>query len=216
MEKAISFIFGRGKKFRRMVPIQYFYRNKPYSYWEDIRTTHLGMMQPYRKDFNGDQNSVLNGNVDGLFFSAVLDPSTGFPPLFSFYGPQRFHVLALMLLRPNSHLYFADFYCHYQVHYVTLVLTPPGLPFDDFCMERLPMLDNFDNPFLCLRPDPFGIPYVQVTLGVNVEIMFTECLNISNILHNGHGYFSDVEVRGRGFTKTEGIPKNTNCKICNL
>ena len=152
------------KKFRRMVPIQYFYRNKPYSYWEDIRTTHLGMMQPYRKDFNGDQNSVLNGNVDGLFSARYWIRRLDFLRYFRFTAHQRFHVLALMLLRPNSHLYFADFYCHYQVHYVTLVLTPPGLPFDDFCMERLPMLDNFDNPFCVSGPIRLESPMCRLHL----------------------------------------------------
>ena len=216
MGKAISYLAGRGKKLRKMIPIQYLYRNKPSIYWQEIEKKHMGVMKPYKKDFNGDQSSVLNGNIDGLFFSAVLDPSTKLPPLFSFYGPRRLHVSAPILFQPNFHLYFADFYCHYQVHYVTLVLTPPGVPYDKFCRERLPILSNLENPFLCLKPDPSGVPCVHVTLGVHVEVLFTECLNVNYVLHKGHGYFSEVAVRGRGYSKTEGIPKNKDCTICNL
>jgi hypothetical protein len=49
-----------------------------------------------------------------------------------------------------------------------------------------------------------------------VEVFYTESVNITNLLENGYGYMSTISLIGRGESKPDGIPKNENCKKCNL
>jgi len=49
-----------------------------------------------------------------------------------------------------------------------------------------------------------------------IVVFYTESVNIINLLENGYGYMSTTSLRGRGESKPDGIPKNENCKKCNL
>ncbi len=200
--------------------ITYFYRNKPPEYFKHILTHRGGVMEKYCKDYNGDRGSSINGNIDGLFFGTTLDPKTLCPPNFSYYGKQRLHIPAEIIFHDGTNLYFADFYCHYEVHYVTLVLTEKGSATDVFCKSRLLPMDPYANPFLVkngFMPSS-SIPRICVTAKLHVEVFYTEHVHIGGLLASNpqNVFFSNVRPMGAGKTKPEGIPKNANCKICNL
>lgn len=204
----------------RFCAIEYLYRNKSEMYYSSIYEYHNGVMKPYRKDHNGDPCSVINGRIDGLFFSTAVEFETMKPFPNSLYGPVRLHIDASVLFTTNCNLYFADFYCHYNVHYVTVVLTPKRSPVDEFCRERLIQLDIFDNPFLILKEISGDYDYYEVMVfsasGFRVEVFYTEPINVNLILRKKHGFFSRVPTVGRGESIRTGIPKNNNCKICNI
>jgi hypothetical protein len=192
------------------------WRDKPDHYWKDIFQKKRGSMIPYMKDFNGDPRSAINGNIKGLFFSCGIDRKRKRPPYFSYFGNQRLLVDSGLLFNESKNLYFADFYCHYFNHYATLVVTKPGSKQDRFCRNHcLFQLDLFDNPFLFLY-NQRGRQYVYVTLGVRVELFFTEKLNIPSLLGTGEGQLMNVQSRGRGRSRKNGIPKKEVCDICNV
>uniref|UniRef100_A0A914EEE7 Phytanoyl-CoA hydroxylase-interacting protein-like C-terminal domain-containing protein n=1 Tax=Acrobeloides nanus TaxID=290746 RepID=A0A914EEE7_9BILA len=60
-----------------------------------------------------------NRDIDGLFFSTNLD-GKGNRFNHSFYGDTRICIDAKVLLK-NTDLYFADFYCINEAHYVTII-----------------------------------------------------------------------------------------------
>lgn len=198
--------------------VEFIYRNKSEMYFASIMEYHDGIMKPYTKDYNGDPYSVINGCIDGLFFSTALDFHTLKPPPESLYGPVRLHIEASALVTPNLNIYFADFYCHYQVHYVTIILTPKWSPVDKFCQERLLKLDINKNPFIYLAESSEDFYEVKVYLGtgLRVEIFYTEPINIPILLRNRKGFFSRVPIIGRGESRPQGIPKNKQCKVCNI
>ncbi|CAC5360293.1 unnamed protein product [Mytilus coruscus] len=66
--KTIEFIKTRKSHIRS---IEYFYRNKSEKYFASITEDHNGIMKPYKKDHTGDPCSVINGRLDGLFFSTL-------------------------------------------------------------------------------------------------------------------------------------------------
>lgn len=196
-------------------PILYFYRNKSGKYYHDILASPTGEMIPYLKDHNGDQGSVINGNMNGLFFSAFLGPKSKPPPI-SYYGPLRLHLQANLLFKETCNIYFADFYCHYKTHYVTVVLTPQGTDEDQFCRSHLLELDKFNNPYIKIRKIAGDIIDVMVTMGVIVEIFYTDSVSVRDFLQRGFGFLSKSICMGRGETKPLGIPKKTDCGICNF
>lgn len=201
---------GPGWKYNRpssFVHLPYLYRNKPTWYFDDIFRYHGGIMRPYIKDRNGDPGSVINGNINGLFFSGIVDHNSH-PPPYSYFGEIRVLIKAEWLFNNNTNIYFADFYCHYTSHYVTLVLTLQGSETDSFCQRNLLCLNKFDNPFLKISTSND----VYVTRDVGIEVFFTEPINLR---HDGI-LFQTVEIRGRGSSKKHGIPKNSLCVICNL
>lgn len=135
----------------RYVPLYQMWRDKPQHYWKDIFYKKKGNMIPYMKDFNGDKRSAINGNIKGLFFGCGLDRKRRQPPHFSYFGDERLLVNADVLFNFTKNLYFADFYCHYQYHYATLVVTNPGSMQDRFCIDHgLFQLNLFDNELLYL------------------------------------------------------------------
>ncbi|VDI13330.1 Hypothetical predicted protein [Mytilus galloprovincialis] len=215
LNRTLSFIKILPGKFNT---IDYLYRNKSEMYFASIREYHSGIMKPYKKDHNGDPCSVINGNIDGLFFSTAVDFQTMKPLPESLYGPVRLHIDASTLFTPNFNLYFADFYCHYRVHYVTVVLTPKRSPTDKFCEGRLLKLDIRQNPFIYLSEtkEDFYEVIVYLSNGLRVEVFYTEAVNISRIIENQQGHFERVPTIGRGESRPSGIPKNNLCKICNL
>ncbi|XP_052088890.1 uncharacterized protein LOC127725730 isoform X4 [Mytilus californianus] len=212
--KAIEFIKTRKSHVRS---IEYFYRNKSEQYFASITVDHSGIMKPYKKDLNGDPCSVINGRLDGLFFSTTVDFQTNQPFRYSPFGPLRLHITASFLFIPNLNLYFADFYCHYKVHYVTVILTRKDSLADNFCKERLKELDIQNNPFIYLKTSKtLNNILVRHGNGMRIEVLYTEDLNIHEIIQNQQGHFERVPVIGRGESRPNGIPKNKNCTICNL
>ncbi|XP_063404911.1 uncharacterized protein LOC134688285 [Mytilus trossulus] len=212
--QTIQFIKRRKSHFRS---IGYFYRNKSKQYFTSITVDHSGIMAPYKKDNNGDPCSVINGRLDGLFFSTTVDFQTGQPFKYSPFGPLRLHIYASFLFTPHLNLYFADFYCHYKVHYVTVILTRKDSTADNFCRERLKELDIHDNPFVYLKKSKRSNDImVRHGNGLRIEVLYTEAINIHEIIRKEQGYFEPVHIMGRGESRKNGIPKNKNCKICNL
>lgn len=198
----------------RYAPLVQMWRDKPHYYWNDIIQNKSGMMIPYMKDFNGDQRSAINGNIKGLFFGGGLDRRRKRPPYFSYFGDKRLLVNACVLFNESKNIYFADFYCHYQYHYATVVITNPGSTQDRFCQRHhLVQLDPFNNPLLFIDNNDYS---VYVTLGVRVEVFTTQKLNIFSVFNNGVGRLVGVQPRGRGRSHKNGIPKKAICNICNL
>lgn len=212
---ALEYLYGKNTSAQQCKPIEFFYRNKSEQYYKDILKSTSGEMIPYTKDNNGDQGSIINGAINGLFYSTLLGPKSKPPPI-SFYGPVRLHLKANIIFTENCNIYFSDFYCHYEQHYVTIVLTRKGSPEDDFCNTHLLMMDKDDNPFMKLSRNINGLKTVMATMGVVVEVFYTESVNIRSLLQWGHGYMSKTVLMGRGRSKPEGIPKNENCNKCNL
>ena len=203
--KAVAFLNGK----KQVVNV--LYRNRPAAYFEDILLNHRGNMIPYKKDFNGDPASPINGTVDGLFFSANT-LKKGKLPHYSPFGDTRFIIPAYRLVNANKNLYFADFYCHYERHYVTIVVTTPNSNTDLFCKSFLPTLDALDNPFLWFENG-------QLFIGsdVLVEIYYTDLINIHIEKMNTNCRFTRVSGRvGKGVSSAMGIRKRQDCKICNL
>ncbi|CAC5391444.1 unnamed protein product [Mytilus coruscus] len=170
--KTIEFIKTRKSHFRS---IEYFYRNKSEQYFASVTVDHSGIMKPYKKDHNGDPCSVINGRLDGLFFSTAVDFQTSQPFKYSPFGPLRLHVIASFLFIPNLNLYFADFYCHYKVHYVTVILTRKDSFADNFCKERLKELDIHYNPFVFLKTSKTSNNIMVLHgCGLRIEVLYTK------------------------------------------
>jgi len=191
------------------------YRNKPLSYYRDIFVKYGGLMKVYVKDNSGDQASPINGQIDGLFFMA--NNVNGEPPSTSQFGPRRFQVPAENLLDAAPNVYFVDFYCmRGQDHYVTLVATCPGSTADNFCARRLLPVDLYDfatNPFLFWKNRRL---YVTSHSNLQVEILYTEHIDIYEWITYGGALLLDVTSVCKGSSTPGGIPKNPNCTVCNL
>ncbi|XP_071173489.1 phytanoyl-CoA hydroxylase-interacting protein-like isoform X1 [Mytilus edulis] len=212
---ALEYLFSKNKNAHQCKPIEFFYRNKSEQYYKDILKSASGEMIPYIKDNNGDQGSIINGAINGLFYSTLLSSSSKPPPI-SFYGPVRLHLKANVMFTENCNIYFSDFYCHYQQHYVTIVLTRKGSQEDVFCNQFLLQMDKYNNPFMQITRNISGLNVVTATMAVVVEVFYTESVNVRSLLQWGHGYISKTVLMGRGRSKPEGIPKNENCDKCNL
>ena len=152
------------------IPVTYLYRNKSLLHFLIIYNNTNGIMFKYIKNFGGDPASTLNRKLHGLFFSANVDPTTGLPPPVSYYGDQRIHIPVSLMITPFTNLYFADFYCHYVNHKVTLVVTLKGSEADNFCRSRLLPLNQSFNEFLYLSP---GSHIAMVNTRVTVEVFYT-------------------------------------------
>lgn len=199
--------------------INFLYRNKPKQYFDKILSQNGGIMTKYMKNDGGDQASPLNRAIQGLFFSAyfwtnsygqLIEPPT------SPFGNQRFHVAVSFFLNSNNNLYFADFYCHYTNHHVTLVVTEANSESDKFCKENLIFLESFNNPFLYYNRLKHCF---FLNTSVNVEVFYTENINIGRLLSWGRNYASLTLCKSVGDSKTKsfiGQSKNINCDICNL
>jgi hypothetical protein len=214
-------LLNMGTKFvnrtsNKFTSIKFFYRNKPIEYFDDILWKNDGIMKKYMKDNNGDRYSIINKKLEGLFFSALLEAKTLKPPPTSIFGARRLFVYAPSMLNTESNVYFADFYCNFYIHYVTLVITELNSDADNFCRKRLVNVNIYDNPFIKLVLE-CGEYYVFVTTNVHVELFYTESVDLHLIRYRQGGYlFEDVPVRGKGTSCPEGIAKKAGCKICNL
>lgn len=191
------------------------YRNKPTAYFKDIVQKHGGRMKVYVKDNSGDQGSPINGQIQGLFFMA--NNVNGKPPSTSPFGPRRFQVPAEFLLTDAPNVYFVDFYCmRGRDHYITLVATRPGSNADRFCWRRLLRIDLSDsttNPFLFWDNDCL---YVTCHSNLQVEILYTEDVDIYEWMFYGGAAMLDVTSVCKGSSTPGGVPKNPNCSVCGL
>ena len=219
LQKHVQLLCNRASEFCRLgrrCAINQLYRNKPRHYFEKIRSRG-GVMTKYMKNNGGDQASPLNRSIQGLFFSAYYKYSPdGCPylPEDSPFGDQRLHVAMSFFVNQYNNLYFADFFCHYTNHHVTLVVTEAGSYSDHFCRQHLIPLDKTNNPFLYYNHWKKSC-FTNVAL--NVEIFYTENINIGYLLCNKKAYFSFCDVIGNSKGKSFiGQRKNKNCQICNL
>ncbi|XP_062587170.1 phytanoyl-CoA hydroxylase-interacting protein-like isoform X2 [Saccostrea cucullata] len=218
-KRELRLLCDRGATFREafFVPISHLYRNKPRLYYDNIFQRKNGIMGKYMKNDGGDQASVLNRAIQGLFFSAYLQcqPSGFFlPPLTSPFGDTRLNIPFAFFFNPCNRLYFADFFCHDINHHVTLVVTVQDSQADNFCRERLILLDPTNNPFLY-----FDVSSQKcfVNMAVNTEILYTENINVGRLLRERQAFLTSCQAIGASRSKSFlGRPKNESCGICNL
>ncbi|CAG2255176.1 unnamed protein product [Mytilus edulis] len=208
--------FGKRKGYPNMRPIQYFYRNKSKTYFDKIMIQLDGEMRPYLKSNGGEQGSVLNGRLSGLFFSTYTDAMTNMPGPYSHFGPIRLYIQSLEMFNSECNLYFADFYCHKKRHHVTVILVPKYSIDNEFCCQYLKELNIFRNPYLCLRVDCYGAFSVMANMDVTVEVFYTDTINVRTALELQYGFIEKSQTIGRGYAPPSGIPKNPTCTICNL
>ncbi len=199
-----------------MNPCSWIYRNASQEYFDAISAEKQNIMEVYVKDNNGDPASPINGAIKGLFFSANVSrcgPSGELQPVpKSYFGRTRLLVPADVILAEMSNLYFSDFFCMYDAHYVTLVMTRPGSTADAFCQQFLIPVDLGHNPFLCLN---MSTREAYVSAKIWVEILCTEDININHVLAIGGEFTDKVEYIPRTPRKG-GIAKKPHCKVCNL
>ncbi|XP_046365377.2 phytanoyl-CoA hydroxylase-interacting protein-like [Haliotis rufescens] len=192
------------------------FRNKPSSYFDDIRQNHNNIMEPYLKDNGGDQRCPINGRLKGLFFNVTL--KNGSLPNMSPFGDTRVKVQLSEVFDDSAKLYFADFYCkpprrsprritRTRAHYVTLVLTRSGSEADSFCNMHLLKLDSCSNKFLIKT---FSTYRTKDCPRVHVEVMYTEAVNMTDRDLSKTGTF------GRGHSTQGGIGKTVGCSMCNV
>lgn len=212
-KRAIKFCNDRSLHRR----IHFLFRNKPHQYFDKIRSQNGGIMTKYMKNDGGDQASPLNRAIQGLFFSALLKTTpnkhTVVPPC-SPFGNQRLHVEASFFLNPSNNLYFADFFCHYTNHHITLVVTKANSYSDKFCSENLIPLKSRRNPFLYYNMWQNGF---FTNLSVNIEVFYTENIDIGELLSDKAAYFTFCYLKGYSRKKSFiGQRKNEDCSVCNL
>jgi len=187
------------------------YRNQSQQYFASIEASG-GVMKTIIKDQGGDPNSPINGQLYGLFFMARND--FGEPPPYSYFGPRRIQIRADELLRLAPNLYFADFYCMGRCrHYVIVVMTRTGSTADHFCRHHLIPLNSATNPFLRISN---GVVHTSNTNNFDVEVFYTENLNITQLITSGKATMATVETRGQGHSTRGGKRKNPSCSICNI
>lgn len=192
-------------------PCVWLYRNQSHAYFEAIKASG-GVMRKIMKDHGGDPSSPINSNLSGLFFMARN--SDGEPPPFSYFGPARIQIRADELFRSAPNLYFTDFYClsRGSWHYVTVVMTRTGSCADLFCRSHLIPLNSASNPFLFVKN---GQIYTSNRCNFDVEVFYTEDLNINELEMTGKAIMKTVITSGQGHSTPGGKPKCQFCPICN-
>jgi Phytanoyl-CoA hydroxylase-interacting protein C-terminus len=198
-------------------PCKVLYRNKSRSYFERIKRRYGGIMAPYIKDHSGDRLSPINGQINGLFFMAEVEPGTSEPRHASAFGNTRLVVPVEALREVAPKLYFADYYCMKgKSHYVTLVMTAQDSNADNFCSQYLPSLSiagRYHNKFFYRNSNG----NYRVTDCVKVEILFTEDVDVRFLMrHRGAEMHYNIPLIGKGYTTPGGVPKRDDCQECNL
>uniref|UniRef100_A0A8R1DR32 Phytanoyl-CoA hydroxylase-interacting protein-like C-terminal domain-containing protein n=1 Tax=Caenorhabditis japonica TaxID=281687 RepID=A0A8R1DR32_CAEJA len=210
--KCYSFITRDGTSEPQMHEFFVVYRCKPKVYWDEIHHYGNDVMQKYIKDDNGQPGNLINGKINGLFFSARLLPDLTLPPC-SPFGNVRMIISASILLNPECHnFYFADFYCNKNIHYVTVVICFVDSETDRYCRERLIKLNPLSNPFFKLVPpvERFGKCRFYINYSLWVELYYTEDIQLDI------GQFSAIMATGAGTSRIGGLPNNKQCTLCNL
>ncbi|TSK14550.1 Phytanoyl-CoA hydroxylase-interacting protein-like [Bagarius yarrelli] len=189
----------------RMLPFSVFYRN------QNKEEAQNNKMLPSVKDNSGSHGSPISGKLEGIFFSCNTEFNTGAPPQDSPYGRFRFQVPAEALFNQDTNLYFADFYCMYTAyHYVILVLAPRASPGDEFCKQRLPLLDITNNRFLTCTESEEGRLSFHHAQDIILEVIYTDPVDLS---------LGDVaEISGHQLMSLSTInaKKDPSCKTCNI
>jgi hypothetical protein len=175
------------------------WRDKPTAYWNRIHNHYNGFVITCRKYFNGTTKSAINGNILALFFNASLHRTSKKPPAFSYFGNQRLMINSSFIVNIHQNIYFADYF---RNHY----FDRSGSVFDNFCQRDLKHINIFNNLFLKIVNRK-----LCVTLGVNVEVLFTDIVDVNQVIYEGVGKFSPITFRGKG-SKEFGNPKDLHCK----
>ena len=216
MQKAKNFQ-SRGRNSQRL-PVEFAYRNKPRRYFNNIKNNRSNIMEVYIKDNNGDPGCPINGQIKGLFFAVRPEPSTFNIPDESLFGNTRIFLKIEKLIQPHVKIYFADFWCHKNIHHATLVATKQNSKADKFCEEYLVKLNMRNNPFF--YKDSVTDHRYGVTESVfycckepRVEILYTENIDLNKDYIQ---WRRNVPTIGRGSSTPGGIPKQESCNTCNL
>ncbi|XP_076856729.1 phytanoyl-CoA hydroxylase-interacting protein-like isoform X2 [Brachyhypopomus gauderio] len=195
----------------RMLPFSLFYRNQHKEYFDHARDNQDNKMLPSVKDNSGSHGSPISGKLEGIFFSCNTEFNTGEPPQDSPYGRYRFRVPAETLFNGDTNLYFADFYCMYTAyHYVILVLAPRGSPGDEFCSQRLPLLDATNNRFLTCVANEDGSLTFRHAQDLILEVIYTDPLDLSL------GTVAEISGHQLMSLSTVNAKKDPSCKTCNI
>ncbi|MCJ8738323.1 hypothetical protein PDJAM_G00034420 [Pangasius djambal] len=195
----------------RMLPFSVFYRNQNKEYFDHARHAQKNKMLPSVKDNSGSHGSPISGKLEGIFFSCNTEFNTGAPPQDSPYGRYRFQVPAEALFNHNTNLYFADFYCMYTAyHYVILVLAPRGSPGDEFCKQRLPLLDITNNRFLTCAEEEEGRLSFHHAQDIILEVIYTDPVDLSL------GTVAEISGHQLMSLSTINAKKDPSCKTCNI
>ncbi|KAF7705107.1 phytanoyl-CoA hydroxylase-interacting protein-like isoform X1 [Silurus meridionalis] len=195
----------------RMLPFSVFYRNQNKEYFDHAREALENKMLPSVKDNSGSHGSPISGKLEGIFFSCNTEFNTGAPPQDSPYGRYRFQVPAKALFNHNTNLFFADFYCMYTAyHYVILVLAPRGSPGDEFCKQRLPLLDIANNRFLTCVQDEDGRLSFRHAQDIILEVIYTDPVDLSL------GTVAEISGHQLMSLSTINAKKDPSCKTCNI
>ena len=201
--------------------VKYAYRNKPPDYFAKIKNNRSNIMEVYIKDNNGDPGCPINGQLKGLFFAVRPEPRTMEISTASPFGERRIILPIDKLIKSNTRLYFADFWCHYEKHphHVTLVVTKPNSDPDTFCKEHLLELSLEKNPFFFCKTNSIFGPDGDQNLKFyccrepRVEIFFTENIDLNEDYITWH---TVTTLGKRGSSTPGGIPKRQQCSTCNL
>ncbi|KAK2152179.1 hypothetical protein LSH36_338g07016 [Paralvinella palmiformis] len=210
--KAENYIIGG-----LLMECTYFVRDKTENYFEDILSNKNGLMKPYPKDSHGDPRSPIFGNLDGLFFSNSLQATNC-----SSYGPKRFRVKVSSLVNKYTRAYFSDFYCvpgrrTPRPDSIIIVLTNAGSTADEFCRSHLISLDLATNPFFRIQridgDSSYGVWIVNRNC-LQVELYYTEAIDIKTVIDDGSANFTDVSTRDiRAYIRVPR-PKSEICEYC--
>lgn len=179
----------------------------------NFREAQENRMLPSIKDNSGSHGSPISGKLEGIFFSCNTEFNTGKPPQDSPYGRHRFEVRADALFNPDTNLYFGDFYCMYTAyHYVILVLAPKGSRGDEFCKQRLPLLDISNNRFLTCKQveEGDGGLVFHHAQDVILEVIYTEPVDLSL------GTVAEISGHQLMSLSTVNAKKDPSCKTCNI
>lgn len=175
------------------------------------REAQENKMLPSVKDNSGSHGSPISGKLEGIFFSCNTEFNTGAPPQDSPYGRYRFQVPAKALFNHSTNLYFADFYCMYTAyHYVIMVVAPRGSPGDEFCKQRLPLLDIANNRFLTCVEDEEGHLSFYHAQDIILEVIYTDPLDLSL------GTVAEISGHQLMSLSTINAKKDPSCKTCNI
>nr|CAD2154256.1 unnamed protein product [Meloidogyne enterolobii] len=200
------------------------HRCKPKSYFDNIYSQPDGqrMMMPYLKDENGHPGCPINGEIEGCFFSSLLQGDS-LPNASPFGDVQMILEVNKILDFKRMNMYFADFYCNQAfaggqgvssaLHYITVVVCEKSSQTDKFCANRLLRLDPSNNKFLKLLPTSnSGSPryLTNSTSGLLVEIYYTKPVSLFQAKK-----FREISTIGKGSSRPMGLPNNKLCKICN-
>uniref|UniRef100_A0A7E4UPK1 PHYHIP_C domain-containing protein n=1 Tax=Panagrellus redivivus TaxID=6233 RepID=A0A7E4UPK1_PANRE len=189
-----------------MYAVNELYRCKPSDYWAKIEQNHDAIMKPYIKDNSGHPENNINGVLDGLFFSANLNPDFSARRK-SYFGNVKFSISINKMLDPRAvHFYFCDFYCNYSNHHVTIVVCHKETSVDKYCNRKLKRLRK-QNPFfeVCTSTNT-----LFVNAGIELEFFYTENVDL------WEGQLKPIETMGRGTAYPGGLPNNKRCRICNF